>query len=284
MAFEAMSKMSKPTQQGAQKEALALYALFGICIFMVHTMYANGQYSSVLTMSVMFQCLAFALLFTLTWTRGNASGISAQSLTLEAISFGCRLSSTIWLNGYLPVDETGDWIFQASDVLALLIVLALLYLVLKVQKHTYQEEHDSMSIVPMAVVSLVLASLLHGDMNSRPIFDTLWMTGLFCGVLAVLPQLWLINRTGGVIEAGTSHYMAMLAVSRLISGTFMWHARYDVTCKPWIVGVNHAIWAILSAHALHLLLLGDFWYYYLKAVAQKGLSCKIELPSAGDFV
>ena len=44
----------------------------------------------------------------------------------------------------------------------------------------------------------------------------------------------------------------------------MWHARFDITCDPWVDGFNHAIWVILGAHLLHLVLLGDFGYYYVK--------------------
>ena len=55
---------------------------------------------------------------------------------------------------------------------------------------------------------------------------------------------------------------------------------------------SEAIWAILwgpqggvlerlrGAHLLHLLLLGVFGYYYVKAVMQQGLDFKIELPMA----
>merc|ERR1719389_1375176 len=98
------------------------------------------------------------------------------------------------------------------------------------------------------------------------------MTGLFVGVVAVLPQLWLTSKSGGVIEACEGHYIAMMAVSRVLSGTFMWHARFDITCEPWLDGVNHAVWAILGAHAMHLVFLADFTYYYVLAVMRNGLS------------
>mmetsp|Transcript_71458 Transcript_71458/g.209449 ORF Transcript_71458/g.209449 Transcript_71458/m.209449 type:complete len:110 (+) Transcript_71458:2-331(+) len=103
------------------------------------------------------------------------------------------------------------------------------------------------------------------------------MAGLFVSVVAVLPQLWLITRSHGRCDALTSHYIAAMAVSRLLSGTFMWHARHDITSDPWVEGVNHGVWAILGAHALHLLFLADFAYYYIKAVLQDGLNCRLQL-------
>merc|ERR1719517_393212 len=110
----------------------------------------------------------------------------------------------------------------------------------------------------MILGCFILAALFHADMNARPLFDALWMAGLFVSVVAVLPQLWLISKTGGHVEALTSHYIAAMAISRILSGTFMWHARFDITCDQWVEGFNHAIWAILGAHVLHLVFLADF--------------------------
>merc|ERR1719401_51229 len=176
---------------------------------------------------------------------------------------------------------TGDWIFQLVDIISLVIVSWLLYQVLVVRKHSYQGSDDTMPAVPAIVGAFLLAVPLHADMNSRPLFDVFWMAGLFVSAVAVLPQLWLITKTRGRCEALTSHYIACMAVSRVLSGTFMWHARYDITCAPWVEGVNHAVWAILGACALHLIFLADFAYYYLKAILEKGLTgCDLEM--SGD--
>lgn len=255
----------------------AAYALFlGLALSVYHFV-ADGQFSAIMTLSVIFQCLAMVLLALQSLSTGSAAGISAKSLMLEALALCCRLSSTTWLNGYLPVDASGDHIFQAVDFCTLAICLGMLHRVLVVQRATYEEEDDTLPIVPMALACFILAGLLHADMNNRPLFDALWMAGLFIGIVAVLPQLWLISRTSGRIEALTSHCIATMAVSRALSGCFMWHARMDITCQPWIEGINHAVWAILAAHLLHLILLGDFAYFYAKGIAQQGLACTLEL-------
>merc|ERR1719382_1461915 len=109
------------------------------------------------------------------------------------------------------------------------MVMWLMYRVLVDKRATYQEDDDNCAILPMVICGFVLAAILHADMNARPVFDTLWMAGLFVGVFSVLPQLAMVARTGGIVDALTSHYIAMMAVSRILSGTFMWHARFDVT-------------------------------------------------------
>jgi len=122
----------------------------------------------------------------------------------------------------------------------------------------------------MVLLSLAGAALLHADMDASPLFDTFWMAGLFCGVIAVLPHFSLIVQTGGQADAMTCHYIAAMALSRVLSGLFMWEARSDITCKPWIPGVQHGICAILVAHIAHLLLLADFAYHYAHALMRKG--------------
>merc|ERR1719424_2251361 len=91
----------------------------------------------------MVQCLAFVLLALQTISTNSASGISGKALSLNALAICCRLSSTLWLNGYLPVDATGDHIYQIVDICSLCLSVWLLFQVLVVKRNTYQAEEDS---------------------------------------------------------------------------------------------------------------------------------------------
>jgi len=272
------SKASPPPR------VLVAYGLFLGLAGIVYHFIANGEFSAILTMAEMVQCFALVTLAMQVVSTRSAAGISARSLVLEAAALCCRLSSTTWLNGYLPVDASGDWFYQAVDVCALAVTLWLLHEVMVKRRSTYQADEDTLPIGLLTVVSIALAFVLHSDMNDRPIFDSLWLAGLFLGVLAVLPQLWLITRSGGKVEALTSHYIAMMAVGRLLSGIFMWHARSDITCAPWVTGVNHAVWAILGAHALHLFLLADFGFIYVRTMITLGIQARLELEGIATYV
>jgi len=258
---------------------IGAYTVFAAIAFAVYQFVAGRQYSSVITMSAIVQCLGLTFLCIQVFSSRSAAGISASSLMLDACAIAFRLSSTTWLNGYLPVDKSGDHVYQIVDGLSLALILVLLYRVLVVHRSTYHADEDSMSIRPMVMMSLVLAALLHGNMDASPLFDTLWMTGLFCGVVAVLPHFWLIVQTGGQVDPMTCHYIAAMAVSRVLSGLFMWEARYDIKCKPWITGVEHAIIVILIAHAAHLLLLADFACHYGSALIRKGFNEPVQMTN-----
>jgi hypothetical protein len=255
-----------------------VYMAFGVLGFMLHHLVANGEFSSVLTLSVVFQCLAFSLLFMQAITTGSVGGISAKSLGLDAFAITCRLSSTTWLQGYLPWDETGDHLYQALDIVSLIMVLCLLHRLLVVQRNTYDVNDDGLSPYPFACGCLVLAAILHGNLDERPIFDTLWMCGLFTSAVSVLPQLWMMTQSGKKVPALTAHFVAMMAVGRIVSGVYMWYAYEEIECYPWVGDFNHAGFSVLAAHVVHLVLLGDFGYYYFKHMAQKGMGAALEFP------
>lgn len=257
-----------------------IYAVFFASALFVYHVVSDGNFSGVLTLSAMAQSLAFVLLLIQVNLCGSASGISARGLALDAMALCCRLSSTTWLHGYLPYDASGDYLYQLTDIFSLTITLWLLYQVLRVKRHTYDEHEDTFPILPLVVASLVLGMALHADLNARPLFDALWMTSVFIGAFAAIPQLSLIARAGGLAEALTTHHVAALGLSRILSGIFMWQQGEDLTCQPWIPGINHAEMAVLGVHFIHLLLLADFLYFYFTCMVRDGLHIRFKLEGA----
>merc|ERR1719476_146995 len=157
------------------------------------------------------------------------------------------------------------------------MVLGLLYKASKIQKEPCDVQDDRLTTL-LIVSAITCAILFHGNLDDHAIFDTLWMFSTFVGAIAVLPQLILMTRSYGYVPALTSHFIAMMALGRVLSGFYMWHARDDIDCDPWVGKFNHAGAAVLGAHMLHLLLLADFAYYYCKNVAIAGLHSPLGLP------
>lgn len=266
-------------------QVLVAYGVFFGIAGGVLTFLASGEFSAILTLAEIFQCGAFITLAVQVVLSGSCAGISAQSLMLEAAALCCRLSSTTWLDGYLPNDSSGDWLYQTVDVCAVLVVMWILREVLVTRRSTYQAEDDSAPyVVEVSIAAVAMAVLFHGDMDDFPIFDAIWTAGLNLGVVAVLPQLWLSTRSGGKVDSLTSHYIAMMAMGRVLSGIFMWHARQDITCVPWIEGMNHGVWGILSAHLLHLFLLGDFAVVYVRTMVTQGMQAHLDIESSNLWV
>merc|ERR1719230_261239 len=236
--------------------------------------------STCITLGVAIQCFAYTCLRLKISQQKSVAGISAQTLILQAASFALRLCSTTWLKGYIPVDGTGDWLYQALDVAALLFVLNILYCIFKSYRSTYQEAEDtSFKVEIIALACFVFAVFVHPDLNNRPIFDTLWATALYIDVVAMLPQLAMMSKIKGEIEALTSHFVGATALSRTVSLFFWYHGFVELA--PLDGSFNLSGWAIVAAHVLQILLLCDFLFYYIRAVVKTG-SARFQLPTYVD--
>jgi len=273
LACGSLNRLSCSTKALTNVPVTAICAYIGALAlsWCVYDLVAGRRWTSILTLSAVAHSFGLVLLCVQTISTRSAMGISARALLLDGIAVSLRLSSTLLYHGYLPNDKSGDYAYQCVDLLSLGLIVFLLHTVLVSKRSTYQEKEDDMSVAPLVVGSIILAALLHGDMDDNPVFDTTWLTGLFVSVTAVLPQYWMISKTNGHVHVLTAHSIAASAVDRLLSGAFMWYVRKYITCVPWVGDFEHTICAILLAHMIHLFFLSDFAYYYIKAiVAQNG--------------
>lgn len=143
-------------------------------------------------------------------------------------------------------------------------------------RNTYQAEADCFASYHASIFCTVLAYLIHPDLNNRPFFDILWSNSLYIDVLSTLPQLWMIGKLGGKIDALSAHYVALIAFSRAIDMIFWYYGFEELAPEnetryallgdilPESTQFNLAGWTVLSAHAIHLLLMWDFMYCYIQ--------------------
>merc|ERR1719240_1128732 len=164
MMSSSMKSYSNSAKTESKKGVAIVYILFGGLALMVHHLLAEGELSAVLTLSAIFQCLAFCLLTVQVLTSGNVSGISVKTLQLEAISIVCRLCTTTWLDGYIPSDYTGDFLYQAFDFISLAAALWIIHQLLYVRT-TYEKEEDEFPIGRLILCCVVPACFLYADLN-----------------------------------------------------------------------------------------------------------------------
>merc|ERR1719463_159293 len=176
----------------------------------------------------MVQALAFTFLQMQISDSRSVAGISGKALTMHATKLCCRLGSSLFLDGYLPTDKSGDWIYQLGDVLSLFMVLQILYSVYGAHKVSYQSAADSLEVRNLIMGAFVLAVLIHPDMNSWAPMDIVWTTHLYVDAIAMVPQLWMISRMGGQVKGFTAHYIAATMLSNFLSGLFWFFATPDL--------------------------------------------------------
>lgn len=210
---------------------------------------AEQALSCMLTVSVILQCLAYILLSIHVRSRG-AAGVSARSLRLQALALSFRLSSTLMRDGYLPYDKSGDWLYQAFDMFSLVLLAVLL---VQVRRGGHQVGDKGLNMVVMVIVAVILACIFHADMDHHIVYDISWTTGLFVDTVAMIPQLALVRRNGGVLSGTTLHFLVAMLGSRLISSYFWYLSVEDIVCTPLVGTFNHGGWGIVAAHAVYVL-------------------------------
>jgi len=246
--------------------SLMAYTVFFVCVVIVMHKFTDGDFSIVLTMSSAVQCLGFLLLALKVYYQKSVAGLSRRTLETYVLFFIFRLSSTLVKNGYLPIDRSGDWVYQLGDLGSFALVLGLIYAMRKPCADTYQAEVDTLDIYKFFPACVILALVCHGDLNNSPFFDTVWAISLFLDTISMLPQLWMLTKLGGQVEALTSHFVAAMVVSRALSFAFWLYGFKELT--PLKGGPNIAGYTILVSHSLQLLLCADFMYYYAKGMSK----------------
>merc|ERR1719262_847756 len=200
--FMPVSMLSDSTHITGKTNAADMKVILSYVVFFVGavTLYhaLSAGFSSFLTLSAGLQCLGFVLLALKMQKQRAAPGLSGKTLIMYAATLCFRLSSTVHLNGYLPVDRTGDWAYQAVEMCSLALVAYLMRCAFVTHRSTYQEQHDSfpVSIQNLVMGCFVLAVVIHPNLDRWTFFDVMWTTGCYLETLSMLPQLWMLSKIG----------------------------------------------------------------------------------------
>jgi len=251
-------------RSGLRSATAACYGLFVFGWLVVWVKQSNRDFSAVLTLSAGIQCLGFAILTLKATASQTVAGMSSKSLEMFVLFFLARLTSTMFANGYIPVDRSGDFVYQMFDIVSLLLVLFLLYCVHKKFRHTYQDEHDSFAIHTLIAPCAVLALFLHANVNRDLFFDRAWSFSLYVETFVLVPQLYMAAKRGGSVDACTAHFVACIVLSRLLSLLFWWYGHAEIAAFE--DGSHLPGRTILVSYFLQLVISADFVYYYVKSM------------------
>jgi len=100
MESHSSEKPFKKGSQNSQSGLLIVYVAFLTVAGYVYHVVADRAFSSLLTLSAVFQCLAFSLLGTQIIISGSVVGISAKSLFLDVFALASRLTATVFEVSY----------------------------------------------------------------------------------------------------------------------------------------------------------------------------------------
>lgn len=276
--------------QGGMKQVMGLVyvAIFGTVSVMYDYAWRpswsrslNSSFSFVYFVGSALQLLGLTALCMKMKSAKSVEGVSSQSLSLFALSLSCRVLSTSIYDGYLPVDKSGDMWAQMVDGCSLAVVIYMLYLIHRTYAHTYSEEKDELSVMPIVAGCVVSALFIRADLNQDPLFDIIWAFGLNLEIFQMLPQLYMLTKVGGVVENTTAHFVVNIfgaCVCRL--AFWLWAAPKCVELSGetgLLQDMNIGGFFILGGHLLEIVVMMDFMYFYVRAKWQGKAS--VYLPS-----
>jgi ER lumen protein retaining receptor len=271
--FTGKSSKMGGDEGGLKASIKSLYALgLFMWLFTFGVFSEENDFSAVMTAGTLLQCLGFLMLIMRVHAKKSVEGLSSQTFMMFALFLCCRLTSTTMKDGYIPLDTTGDFMMQTYEFGCLLAVCHLLYCIHKMYPYSYQEEEDTLPILPLVVPCVIMGYFVHGDFNKNEFFDFIWATSLNLETLSLVPQLWMMAKTGGQVNIATSHFIAC-TIGALVCRFTFWVWAYDEQTQD-ISGYH-----ILTCHVLQLVLCADYLFYCVQSWLNGTL---VELPGVEE--
>jgi hypothetical protein len=207
---------------------------------------SDCDWSALIAADYALQALATVQLLVHVVVTGKMKGISMGMLQALAMSYGFRLSSTVWLQGYLPVDRTGTWFCQVMDLTSLVCVVQLLQRAYGANRDAQEMEADQLPMRTLLSGCLVLGFYCHADLDQRPLFDSLWMTGFLAGCIAPLPQFVVTISCEGASPL-TGHFTTPLTIATAATAAFWRYACLELA-------PDRVVWMVAGAVIIQVIL------------------------------
>ncbi|KRX85670.1 ER lumen protein retaining receptor, partial [Trichinella sp. T6] len=186
--------------------------------------------------------IAILILLIKIWKTRSCAGISGRSQILFALVF-----STRYLDLFTVIYSYYNAVMK---VIFLAVTYATLYLIFFKFKATYHRSHDTFRIEFLLIPSLLLALLINHQFS---VIEVLWAFSIYLESVAILPQLFMLSKTGEA-ETITSHYLFALGLYRALY-ILNWIYRY--------VNENFSDAIAIVSGCVQTILYADFFYLYV---------------------
>ncbi|XP_054155219.1 ER lumen protein-retaining receptor 2-like [Oppia nitens] len=189
--------------------------------------------------------LAIIVLLVKIWKTRSCAGISGKSQILFAL---------VYITRYL--DLFTNYISLYNSFMKLVFIctsLATLYLMYMKFKATYDRNHDTFRIEFLLIPITILGLVVNHEFTP---LEVLWTFSIYLESVAILPQLFLVSKTGEA-ETITSHYLMALGSYRALY-LINWIWRY------YFEGFYDLI--AIVAGIVQTVLYCDFFYLYVTRV------------------
>lgn len=200
--------------------------------------------------------IAILILLWKIWKTKSCAGISGRSQALFLLVFICRYMDLF--TNFVSIYNTSMKVFFLASSVATVYFMFIKF------RATYDRNHDTFRVEFLVIPSAVLAVLINHEFT---IFEVLWTFSIYLESVAIMPQLFMLSKTGSA-ETITAHYLFALGSYR---GLYIlnWVYRYYME--------NFLDVIALVAGVAQTVLYADFFYLYVTRVVQQ--ERKMQLPA-----
>ncbi|KAE8147954.1 ER lumen protein retaining receptor-domain-containing protein [Aspergillus avenaceus] len=189
-------------------------------------------------------------------SSSSCSGLSFKSQALYLMVFVTRYLDLFWAFAESPYNTTFKVLFIGSSAY-------IIYLMLNDYKPTHDPNTDTFKVQYLLAISMLLALIFPHDYS---ISEILWTFSIWLESVAILPQLFMLQRTGEA-DTITTHYLFALGLYRALyipNWIYRYFAESYFQPVPVIAGI------------IQTLLYSDFFYiYYNKVMKGKKFSLPV---------
>lgn len=193
----------------------------------------------------LFHILAIFVLLVKIWKSRSCSGLSGKSQVLFALVFSTRYLDlfVVYISAYNTVMKV---VFIAATYVTV-------YLIFVKFRSSYNTDNDTFRAEILVIPAIGLAFLVNHEMSA---LEILWTFSIYLESVAILPQLFMLNKTGEA-ETITSHYLFALGVYRALY-IANWIYRYHTEDFFDLI--------MVVAGCVQTVLYCDFFYLYVTKV------------------
>jgi len=258
-------------------EKVPLY-LFGFVCFVLASGFAfisvGGVFDVNLTerfAALQLEILGLLMLRHKIKSRGSVSGISGMTFVMYTVVYFCRVGLA------LPYNPQG-WFFNSNvqwkdldpDVTlgfcSFLLVLDILKSIFVTHRSTYEAELDVFKAWYLIPACWTISLLVRPHFENWPFaYGYCWSSTLYMDVLALMPQVVMMSKSGGKVATPIANFVAATSISRCGD---LFHSLFVLTDTR--LNEPFSYWMAVSVQFVHLVLVADFMYYFCKARAWAG--------------
>merc|ERR1719240_869800 len=111
---------------------------------------------------------------------------------------------------------------------------------------------------------MLSAIVIHPTFMQGYLYSYCWTFSFYIDVLALLPQVVMMAKGSGKVEAPIANFVAATAFSRIVDLWF-WYFRFNIGPQGFWLGFNYSGYLIVFWHLISIAIVADFMYYYIRA-------------------